>query len=1044
MHGNADALSRRDQTEEVEQEEELTEEDRHYYQELRVKPHKRTRLREKKREKTPTLPEPAEDDPRFLGVTTRRRTGSESRVRVSHGEGAEEIRDISRPTREDKMDTTGQSPVPRALETIPEETTGEQEAPDLDGDLRQAPAPDECRCGEDQGYWKAYKEMALQDDEDGFEWVEVPESPTPQISNLAGGVEVAKAQRDDPTLAQVREWIRRDRVPDKDELSTPALKAYARKLPYLEVRDGRICLKDEDRSRLCVPASMVPDVVRCLHHHPLAGHVGRSRCYLQARRTFYWPGMPTQISDFVSGCTACAKAKRRKPVKQVPLGQTSSVGLDRFDTFYADLVGPWTAAPKEQGGYRYLLTLTDAATKYPEAFPLKEPTAEAIVKTLMREFFPRYGVAFKIVTDRGRQFTSKLFQHAAQRLGLVTHQTQAYQPNSNPVERAHRTLEESMRALMAAEGANPNQWFKFTPYALAAMRQTPLADLPATPHFLVHGADAKTPAEAWTGHRSTPPAGMDIEKEMDRLGKVLEQVRVQQLENHQKNKEAYDAKVRPVELLPGDWCWLHTPQDTSQGGHSRKTATYQTGPYRVKAVLNDRQVSIAAKLQVGPGGETSMKEITVSRDRLTKAGRRDLAQIPAPFSWRIAGPRKVRVLQGPDVWPTPAAGASVWPETAQQVAVRGAPEGILVPRERPKDPPRPQSPLTSPRRQTPQRAPLPPPQQEPPAPAKNPVPPRAGANGQPRSIAPSESSMGDRPARGAEAPYQEEREERGMSIAGEGDDELSPLPLSSDDEPMRATFKRPRQTSESEWTTDSTRQPAAMKKERVLPSSSSPASASMPSSDDDSAPAPRPGFWKEFSSRVLGSEGRRPTGSKPSGGSVHLALEAKEQRAGTEKKNADRADGRRHHPSAMLRYALLSKNALPPVRRTVGSAGYDLAATERVIVNPAETKQVRTGLALQPPPGTYVQLHSRSGLARRYGLCVKAGVIDSDFRGEVTALIRNEGAQPCVITPGQYVCQAIVVQIACPPLLELAELAGTERGTKGWGSTDDGAVAKAQ
>ncbi len=98
-----------------------------------------------------------------------------------------------------------------------------------------------------------------------------------------------------------------------------------------------------------------------------------------------------------------------------------------------------------------------------------------------------------------------------------------------------------------------------------------------------------------------------------------------------------------------------------------------------------------------------MKEITISCNWLTKAGRRHLAQILAPFSWRIAGPRKVQVLQGSDVWPTPAAGASAWPEIVQQTVVRGAPEGILVPRERPKDLLRPQSPPTRPQRQTPQR-----------------------------------------------------------------------------------------------------------------------------------------------------------------------------------------------------------------------------------------------------------------------------------------------------------------------------------------------------
>ncbi|XP_059098444.1 uncharacterized protein K02A2.6-like [Tigriopus californicus] len=269
-------------------------------------------------------------------------------------------------------------------------------------------------------------------------------------------------QARDPALHIAKDWVQKKKLPDMSNITDPQLRRYATLYPKLRLTsDGTLFLEegtgDDQRLRLCVPAALIAEVIRCLHQHPLAGHLGRYRTYLQAKRRFYWPNMHKHISCAVEGCTTCRQSKERKATKQVPLGQTSTKEHTRFAKFYCDLVGPWPNA-RGPGTKKYLLTLQDAVTKYPEAWAITDATAENIIRVLTNEFFPRYGVGMTIVSDQGRQFISTLFQHAVKRLGVFTVKTQAYEPKTNPVERLHRTLENVIRCSMENEKVHPTQW----------------------------------------------------------------------------------------------------------------------------------------------------------------------------------------------------------------------------------------------------------------------------------------------------------------------------------------------------------------------------------------------------------------------------------------------------------------------------------------------------------------------------------------------------------------------------------------------------------
>ena len=127
------------------------------------------------------------------------------------------------------------------------------------------------------------------------------------------------------------------------------------------------------------------------------------------------------------------------------------------------------------------------------------------------------------------------------------------------------------------------------------------------------------------------------------------------------------------------------------------------------------------------------------------------------------------------------------------------------------------------------------------------------------------------------------------------------------------------------------------------------------------------------------------------------------------------------------------------VKATEGAAGFDLcyAGEKPIKVFTGQIALVPTGIKVEIPQGYAGVIKDRSGRALKQGLHVLAGVIDSDYRGEVNIVLINLGPDPVVIEPGERVAQMVVVRIYDGPVLEVEEkeLSETKRGEGGFGST---------
>jgi dUTP pyrophosphatase len=134
----------------------------------------------------------------------------------------------------------------------------------------------------------------------------------------------------------------------------------------------------------------------------------------------------------------------------------------------------------------------------------------------------------------------------------------------------------------------------------------------------------------------------------------------------------------------------------------------------------------------------------------------------------------------------------------------------------------------------------------------------------------------------------------------------------------------------------------------------------------------------------------------------------------------------------------LREDALLPTQAYEGDAGLDLSACEGVTLGPGERAIVPTGIAVEIPDGYAGFVQPRSGLASSHGIGIvnSPGLIDCGYRGEIrVVLINTDRTQPFTIDRGMRIAQLVVAPVAAVRLVEVGELAASERGARGFGSS---------
>lgn len=269
--------------------------------------------------------------------------------------------------------------------------------------------------------------------------------------------------------------------------------------------------------KLCVPPEMKNNLISENHNEPTSGHLGIAKTISKMSRNYFWPGLARDVAKFVRECKCCQKYKpeqKKTPGKmydtEIPIGP--------WTILTTDIIGPLT---RSSAGNKYLIVYQDKFTKWIECHPVRNITANIIVKSLKDKIILKFGCPKKIITDNASQFTNRKFKQFLQDYKIKKQTIPPYSPQNNPVERANKTVK-----TMIAQFCEINQksWDSYIPELTFAANTSRHESTGFTPAFLNFGRELNKPSRVWD-HENPEGSDAFTEEQIDLHNKSLEKLK---------------------------------------------------------------------------------------------------------------------------------------------------------------------------------------------------------------------------------------------------------------------------------------------------------------------------------------------------------------------------------------------------------------------------------------------------------------------------------------------------------------------------------------
>ncbi|XP_040067618.1 uncharacterized protein LOC120840907 [Ixodes scapularis] len=274
-----------------------------------------------------------------------------------------------------------------------------------------------------------------------------PPLNVPQVPILETTFEkLSTEQRNDAFLRKCFDKV--EKVVKKHKCHTKYEMVIKNNLPF------RSCIFSTGRSieQLALPARFRTSVIALAHDGVISGHQGAKNTLALTAEEFSWQGMQRDIMRYVHSCDVCQRTVPKGRVGKAPLG-TMPVIEAPIKRVSIDIIGPIN--PSANSGNRYILTMVEVATRYPDAVPLRTIGTEKVAGPFV-EMFSRYGIPNKVLSDRGSSFTSNLMKGVSRLLSMKHLMTTPYYPMGNGLmERFNGSIKQMIRRMCQE---SPKDW----------------------------------------------------------------------------------------------------------------------------------------------------------------------------------------------------------------------------------------------------------------------------------------------------------------------------------------------------------------------------------------------------------------------------------------------------------------------------------------------------------------------------------------------------------------------------------------------------------
>lgn len=193
--------------------------------------------------------------------------------------------------------------------------------------------------------------------------------------------------------------------------------------------------------KLVLPENRTPDFIKELHE--IYGHIGSRKLFKMLDEDFYIPKVKEKINKVTKYCDLCQRTKYVNQKVETML-QPILIHEPR-DLLSIDFYGP---LPTSRGGTKYILTTIDVFSKFVVMYPIKRATTSITIKKIFEDYIPKYGKMKAICSDHGSQFTSKSWSTKLHSENIRPIFSSIRHPQSNVVERMHRSLGCFLRSLV--------------------------------------------------------------------------------------------------------------------------------------------------------------------------------------------------------------------------------------------------------------------------------------------------------------------------------------------------------------------------------------------------------------------------------------------------------------------------------------------------------------------------------------------------------------------------------------------------------------------